>query len=91
MKKVKKDPWDILSFPHTTEKSIGLIEKENTIVFVVDKRKNKNQIKQAVEKAFDVKVDSVKTTITQKNYKKAFVKLNKKYLASEIAMKMGII
>ncbi|MCD6092395.1 MAG: 50S ribosomal protein L23 [Candidatus Aenigmarchaeota archaeon] len=83
--------WKILSFPHTTEKSIGLIETENTLVFIVDKRANKTQIKRAVENAFDVKVEKVRTLITQKNKKKAFVKLNKKYPAGDVAIRMGII
>jgi ribosomal protein uL23 len=101
-KKVSKNPskalqnevsksWDVISFPYTTEKSMGLIEKENTLVFIVDKRANKTQIKESVEKAFGVKVDGVRTVITQKNFKKAFVKLNKSTLASEVAIRMGII
>lgn len=83
--------WKILSFPHTTEKSIGLIEKENTLVFVVDRRANKSQIKNAVENALGAKVESIRTLITQDNMKKAYVKLGKGSSASEIAIRMGII
>jgi len=91
-KKISEEiPWDILLFPHTTEKSIGLIEKENTIVFFVDKRANKPMIKKAFEKAFNVKVDKVRTLITRKNEKKAFIKINKKYSAGDIAIRLGII
>lgn len=91
MQKSSSESWDVLSFPYTTEKSMGLIERENTLVFIVDKRANKNRIKDSVEKAFGVKVDSVKTAITQKNFKKAYVRLNKANLASEVAIRMGII
>lgn len=89
--RASSESWDALSFPYTTEKSMGLIEKENTLVFIVDRRANKTQIKNSVESAFGVKVDSVKTSITQKNFKKAFVRLNKANLASEVAIRMGII
>jgi large subunit ribosomal protein L23 len=87
----EESPWDILLFPHTSEKSIGLIEKENTIVFIVDRRANKPMIKKAFEKAFNVKVDKVRTLITRKNEKKAFIKINKKYSAGDIAIRLGII
>ncbi|MEM7826885.1 MAG: 50S ribosomal protein L23 [Candidatus Aenigmatarchaeota archaeon] len=88
---MKEDPWDILSFPLTTEKAISMIEKDNTLVFIVRKKANKIQIKNAFEKAFDVKVKSIRTLITQKNMKKAFIKLDKKYSAGEIAVRLGII
>jgi len=44
-----------------TERSTALREKNNEYVFEVDKRANKLTIKTAVEKAFRVKVDSVRT------------------------------
>lgn len=87
----EKDPWEILLFPHTSEKSIRLIEKENTIVFIVNRKANKIEIKEAFEKAFNVKVDKVRTLRTQKNEKKAFIKVNKNYSASDIAIRLGII
>ena len=83
--------WDVVSFPYTTEKAMGLIERENTLVFIVDRRSNKTQIKESVEKAFGVKVDAVRTSVSQKNFKKAYVKLNKSNLASEVAIRLGII
>jgi large subunit ribosomal protein L23 len=87
----KFDPWKVLLFPHTSEKSTMLIEKENTIVFVVDRKSNKNEIKRAVEQAFGVKVDKVRTVITSKNYKKAYIKLSPEHNAVDIAMKLGLI
>lgn len=83
--------YSSISFPHTTEKSIGLIEKENTLVFIVDRRASKTQIKQSIEKSYGVKVVAVRTSITQHNFKKAFVRLGKDSLASEVAIRLGII
>jgi large subunit ribosomal protein L23 len=85
------DPFKILKYPHLTEKSISLIEKENKIVFVVDKKANKKQIKEAFEKLFEVKVDEVNTLITRKGEKKAFIKINPKFKASDIATKLGLV
>ena len=82
---------NVLLFPHTSEKSISLIERENTIVFIVKRDANKQEIKREFEKMFNVKVDKVRTQITTKNQKKAFIKINKKYHASDIAMRLGII
>jgi large subunit ribosomal protein L23 len=85
------DPFKILKYPHLTEKSISLIEKENKIVFVVDRKANKKQIKEAFEKLFEVKVDEVNTLITRKGEKKAFIKINPKFKASDIATKLGLV
>ena len=52
---------DIIKGPILSEKSTTLAQESNTIVFSVDTKANKVQIKQAVEKIFDVKVDSVNT------------------------------
>lgn len=51
---------DIIKAPIITEKSSDLA-KNNVIVFSVDVKTNKTQIKQAIEKVFNVKVDSVNT------------------------------
>lgn len=51
---------DIIKAPIITEKSFDLA-KNNVIVFSVDVKANKTQIKQAIEKVFNVKVDSVNT------------------------------
>jgi large subunit ribosomal protein L23 len=85
------DPYKILKYPHLTEKSVSLIEKENKIVFVVDRKANKKQIKEAFEKLFEVKVDKVNTLITRKGEKKAFIKINPKFKASDVATKLGIV
>ena len=52
---------DIIKAPIITEKSADLAQNKNTITFSVDPKANKTQIKQAVEKLFNVKVESVNT------------------------------
>lgn len=52
---------DIIKGPIMTEKSSDLAQNKNTITFSVDPKANKIQIKQAIEKIFGVKVESVNT------------------------------
>jgi large subunit ribosomal protein L23 len=56
-----KDPRDVIIEPVVSEKSYDLIEKANTYTFVVDRRSNKSEIKDAVEEIFTVSVLSVNT------------------------------
>ena len=53
---------DLIFSPVISEKSTILADKYHTAVFYVSPDAKKNEIKQAVEKMFDVKVDSVRTT-----------------------------
>lgn len=85
------DPWKILLYPLLTEKTIGKIETENKLVFIVDRKSSKRQIKWAAEKALSVKVDSVNTMIDRKGRKKAWIQLSKEYPASEIATRLGML
>ena len=52
---------DIIKQPVLTEKSNVLSEKKNTYTFIVDKNSNKIEIKNAIEKLYNVAVDSVNT------------------------------
>jgi large subunit ribosomal protein L23 len=55
-----RDPHDIIKRPIVTENSMeAMADKKYT--FVVDKRSNKTEVKNAVEKVFGVKVASVNT------------------------------
>ncbi len=85
------DLGKVIIRPVSTEKSLLLIEKMNTLTFIVDRRANKKLIKEAVEKLFDVKVESVRTLITRTGEKKAYVRLSKEYKASDIATKLGLL
>lgn len=52
---------DVIKAPIITEKTANLTQNFNTVTFSVDPKANKTQIKQAVEKIFNVKVESVNT------------------------------
>lgn len=83
-----KDPRQIIKRPLVTEKASDAREI-NWYVFSVDKRSNKIEVKDAVEKIFGVKVDKVRTLLTtskkvkragrvvgkRSSIKKAYVKL----------------
>ena len=51
----------IIKRPVITEKMTAISERLNKFAFIVDKRANKIQIKEAVEKLYDVKVVAVNT------------------------------
>src|SRR5215204_5422628 len=55
------DPHQVIIRPVISEKSYNLIETEGQYTFHVDRRANRNQIKRAVEGAFDVSVQKVNT------------------------------
>ncbi|MBS3091977.1 50S ribosomal protein L23 [Candidatus Pacearchaeota archaeon] len=76
--------------PLTTEKAIRLIELENIIVFEVDSKDTRTNIKKGVEKIFNIKVDKV-NVLNKGSRKFAYVKLNKKNPAIDIATKLGMI
>ena len=76
--------------PITSEKAVRLIELNNTLLFEVDRRKNKKEIKEDLEKTFNIKIESINSLI-KKNKKMVYVKLNKNNPAIDIATKLGMI
>jgi ribosomal protein L23 len=76
--------------PISTEKAVRLIEAENTLIFEVDKRLSKKDIKKEFEEMFKVKTDSINTLI-KLNKKYAYIKLNEKNPAIDVATKLGMI
>ncbi len=55
------DYYQIIKKPMTSEKSVDDRESTNSYHFEVDKKVNKIQVKEAIEKLFDVNVLSVRT------------------------------
>ncbi|WP_456474542.1 50S ribosomal protein L23 [Candidatus Pyrohabitans sp.] len=84
------DPHEVIIYPDVKEKSMKMIEKENKLVFVVRREANKEQVKDAVEKLYEVKVEEVNTSITPRGIKRAYVKLAPEYRAEEVATRIGI-
>jgi large subunit ribosomal protein L23 len=85
------DPHEVILYPIITEVTSRLIEKENKIVFIVNRKATKHDIKRAVEELYQVKVDDVNTLISRDGSKKAFVKLSQEYSATDLAVKLGIL
>lgn len=82
------EPYEIIRRPVITEKGLGVKETQLTAVFEVAREATKTQIKEAVQKAFKVKVAEVRTAIyhgktrrrgrsegQRPDWKKAYVKL----------------
>ena len=61
---------EILIKPLLSEKVSKMTDSWNYYSFVVNRKANKNQIKEAVEKFFDVKVKKVNTCIMHGKYKR---------------------
>ena len=85
------DPYKIIKYPISTEKSIRLMESENKLMFVVGKKATKTDIKKAIENIFKAKVTSVNTFNDQHGNKKAYVKFSDTTPAIDIATEMGLM
>lgn len=83
--------YDVLEHPIVSEKAVSMIETENKIVFKVNKDADKYDIKDAVEKIYNVKVLAVNVVNDTKGQKKAIVKLDPKFKATELASKLGMV
>jgi large subunit ribosomal protein L23 len=81
----------IILYPMMTERSVNMIEYENKLVFIVDRRANKKQIMNAIKELYEVEAEMVNTLITKKGEKKAFVKLKDEFDASDVAIRLGIL
>ena len=91
---LRQNTWDrysILLNPCTSERFYKKMENENTIIFYVAQKANKQEIKAAFKEAFGVKPERVNTLNTILGRKKAFIKIPKSNEASEIANKIGLI
>ncbi|MDP8971443.1 MAG: 50S ribosomal protein L23 [Actinomycetota bacterium] len=65
-----KDPRDVIVAPVVSEKSYGLLD-DGRYTFVVHPTANKTEVKQAVERIFEVKVRAV-NTLNRKGKRKRF-------------------
>jgi ribosomal protein uL23 len=81
----------IIKYPLSTEKSIRLMESENKLIFIVDEKANKQEIKQAIEQMFSVKVEQVRTLNDSKGRKRAYIKFSSETPAIDLATKLGLM
>ncbi|CAJ0847602.1 3176_t:CDS:2, partial [Entrophospora sp. SA101] len=79
--------FKILKNPLNTESAMKKIEDTNTLVFIVDTRANKRQIKDAVKEMYDVDAQKINTLIRPDGTKKAYVRLTSDVEALDVANK----
>ena len=90
-----KELHEILVAPHVTEESTkNMVNPRNDVhkyVFKVAMKATKDEIKAAIEKRFDVKVDSVNTVITRGKIKRVRMVAGKKpnWKKAYITLKAG--
>ena len=89
--KTVADAFDVIKFVLMTEKSVRMVETQNKLVFIVTRSAARDEIKKAVQNAFNSPVMNVKTVIDQSGRKKAYVRFANEGAAGDIAIKLGII
>ncbi|MFT4303268.1 MAG: 50S ribosomal protein L23 [Candidatus Woesearchaeota archaeon] len=80
----------IIINPLSTEKSLRMMESDNTLVFVVARKSNKTQIKESIEKMFKAKVVKINTHI-KGSEKRAYIKFSAETPAIDIATNLGLM
>jgi ribosomal protein uL23 len=81
----------VLKYPLTTEKNVKLMQNDNKLVFIVDRKSSKPEIKKAAEELFKVKVLKVTTSILPDGKKKAYIKLDMSTPAIDVATQLGLM
>ncbi|KAL2879613.1 60S ribosomal protein L25 [Colletotrichum sp. CLE4] len=79
------DEHKIIVHPLNTESAMKKIEENNTLVFIVDVKSNKAQIKQALKKLYDIDTVKINTLIRPDGSKKAYARLTPDVDALDIA------
>jgi large subunit ribosomal protein L23 len=85
------DANEVVLYPLMTESASLMVEKGNKLIFIVNSKSGKPDVKRAVEELYDVKVVRVTVQMTPRGEKKAFVKLDAAFKASDVAIKLGIL
>ncbi len=81
----------VIKYPLSTEKSLRAMESENKLIFVVDVKATKKEIKEELEKMFKCKVIKVNTFINSSMEKKAYVTFSPETPAIDIATQLGLM
>ncbi|XP_073293820.1 large ribosomal subunit protein uL23-like [Primulina huaijiensis] len=81
----------VIQYPIITESAMKAILENNTLVFIVDKRADKNDVKDAVRIMLQIKAEKVNTLNLPNGAKKAYVKLGPGYNAIDVAKKIRIL
>ena len=81
----------IIKSPLSTEKAIRLMESENKLLFVVEKKATKADIKEELERLFKVKVKKVNTHVGPDAQKRAYVTFSEETPAIDLATKLELM
>ncbi len=90
IKRNLNDPFNIILHPWVTEKTLQIMEEQNKLDFVVNRKATKQDVQWAIEELYNAKVESINTRI-MKEGKHAIVKFAKGYSAEELGMNIGIL
>lgn len=85
------DAQQVILTPIVTEAVFDLIESHNKLVFYVNTKSNKAQIKEAFTELFGVIPLSINTAFTPTGEKKAYLKLPDTVVALDMATEWGIL
>ncbi|CAI5760632.1 unnamed protein product [Candida verbasci] len=85
------DAYKIIVAPIATETAMKKVEDGNTLVFQVDIKANKHQIKSAIKELYDVEAEYVNTLIRPNGTKKAYIRLTADHDALDVANRIGYI
>ena len=83
------DPFQVVIHPVVSEKTMMLMDRNNSLEFLVRREATKPEIKQAVQSLFDCEVEAVNTRITKQG-KRAIVKFGGDTTAEDIGMRIGV-
>ncbi len=88
---LEENLYSIIISPFSSERIFELIESQNKLAFIVKRTANKQTIKRAIEKLYNVKIVKINTMITPKGKKKAIVRLHETYNAVDLATALGLM
>jgi large subunit ribosomal protein L23 len=80
-----------IKYPLSTEKAVRLMQSENKLCFVVDRKSTKKDIKEDFEKTYGVKVVKVSTHTSHDGRKRAYIKMSPETPAIDIATRLGLM
>ncbi|KAL0216664.1 hypothetical protein P9112_008848 [Eukaryota sp. TZLM1-RC] len=87
----KNDKYQMIRHPLTTESAMKLIEDQNTLVFVVDKRATKTSLIRTIKDLYNVTPMRINTVNTANGDKKAYVRLAPSDEALVVANSIGLL
>lgn len=92
--RIELDTFQVLKYPLVTELAMQEMLQHNTLVFVVDKHADKENIKAAIKRICGVQslqTKKVNTLVMPNGNKKAYIRLRPNFSALDVAKKLGII